>query len=54
MGAPPVLVGAVQEKTTCVEDVFVSSLVKLVGKLGTLGIVAPFPVVDSVELPREF
>jgi hypothetical protein len=54
MGAPPVLVGATQVKTTCDEEVLISSLVKAVEALGTLGIVAPFPDADSEELPREF
>jgi hypothetical protein len=34
--------------------VLISSLVKTVEAFGTLGIVAPFPDVDSEELPREF
>ena len=32
----------------------ISSLVKALGLFGTLGIVAPLPVADSTELPREF
>jgi hypothetical protein len=54
MGAPPVLDGATQVKTTCEEEVLISSLVKAVDAFGTLGIVAPFPDADSDELPREF
>ncbi len=48
------LVGATQVKTTCDEDVLISSLVKAVEAFGTLGIVPPFPVADSEELPIEF
>ena len=46
--------GATQVKTTCEEEVLISSLVKAVDAFGTLGIVAPFPDADSGELPREF
>ena len=46
--------GATQVKTTCDDDVLVSSLVKELGALETFGIVAPFPVAESEELPREF
>ena len=46
--------GATQVKTTCDDDVLISSLVKAVEALGTLGIVAPFPVAESEELPKEF
>ena len=46
--------GATQVKTTCDDDVLISSLVKELGALETLGIVAPFPVAESDELPREF
>ena len=53
-GAPPESVGAVQVKTTCEIEVFVSSFVKLLGQLGALAIVAQLPVVDSKEFPREF
>jgi hypothetical protein len=34
--------------------VLISSLVKAVEAIGTLGMVAPFPDDDSEELPREF
>ncbi len=54
MGAPPVLDGGTQVKTTCEDDVLFSSLDKAVEAFGTLGIVAPFPDADSEELPREF
>ena len=46
--------GATQVNTTCEDDVFVLSLVNAVEALGTLGIVAPFPVADSTVLPSEF
>ncbi len=46
--------GATQVKTTCDCDVFNSSRNKAVEAYGTLGIVAPFPVAESEELPREF
>ena len=46
--------GAIQVKTTCEDEVFVSSLVNPVGKFGTLGIIAPFPVAEYEELPSEF
>jgi hypothetical protein len=49
-----VLDGATQVKTTCDDDVLISSLVKAVEALGTLGIVAPFPAAESEELPKEF
>ena len=48
------LVGATQVKTTCDDEVLMLSLVKAVEAFGALGIVAPFPDVDSEELPREF
>ena len=48
------LYGATQVKTTCDDDVLISSLVKELGAFETLGIVAPFPVAESDELPREF
>ena len=41
-------------KTTCDDDELISSLNKAVGAFGTLGIVAPFPFVESKELPKEF
>ena len=46
--------GATQMKTTCDDDVLISSLDKAVEAFGTLGIIAPFPDADSEELPREF
>ena len=48
------LEGATQVKTTCDDVVLISSLVKALGALETLGIAAPFPVAESEELPREF
>jgi hypothetical protein len=54
MGAPPVLEGATQVKTTYEEDVFMLSLVKAVGELGMLGIVAPFPADEVYEYPSGF
>ena len=48
------LVGTTQVKTTCDDDVLISSLVRALGALETLGMVAPFPVAESEELPREF
>ncbi len=48
------LVGATHEKTTCEDDVLLSSLVRAVETFGTLGIIAPLPDADSEELPREF
>ena len=48
------LVGTTQVKTTCEDDVLISSLVRALGALETLGMVAPFPVAESEELPREF
>ena len=39
--------GATQVKTTCEEEVLISSLVKAVVAFGTLGIFAPFPVAES-------
>ena len=46
--------GATQVKATYDEFVLISSLVKAVEALGTLGMVAPFPFAESKELPKEF
>jgi hypothetical protein len=48
------LVGATHVKTTCEDDVLISSLIRAVEAFGTLGIIAPLPDADSEELPREF
>ena len=48
------LVGATHVKTTCEDDVLISSLIRAVEAFGTLGNVAPFPVAESEELPKKF
>lgn len=53
IGAPPVDKGVFQVNLTCNSFVKVSSLVKKIGAVGTVGIVAPFPIVGP-EFPIEF
>ncbi len=48
------LIGVNHVKTTCEDDVLISSLFRAVEAFGTLGIIAPLPDADSEELPREF